>query len=146
ALFLEQAAPGFAERLDCTRARVVDREVLSADGRGSEAELLFEVPYRTAEGAVSALVLVLIERPGAADALLPLRIVQVATIWWEQQRAEWERIPAPRPPLRLRPVLPVVLYVGVAPRDGKRTLDSLVGANPFRPFASTWEPSQAAEV
>ena len=38
-----------------------------------------------------------------------------AVLYWDKQWREWQQLATPRPRLRLRPVLPIVLYTGAVP-------------------------------
>jgi len=113
--FLRQAVPDLADGFDCDRARPLDREFVLKGWRGREADLPFEIPYRTAAAEVRALVCVFIEHQSDTDPLMPLRMLYFVVAYWMNQRDEWEKLPRPRPPFRLRPVLPVVLYTGATP-------------------------------
>ena len=54
--FLQQAVPDLADGFDCTRSRLLDREFPLDDWRHREADLPFEVPFRTADREFWALV------------------------------------------------------------------------------------------
>jgi Putative transposase, YhgA-like len=139
--FLQQAVPELAAGFDCERARLLDREFPLDDWRRREADLPFEVPYRTGDGEEMALVCVLIEHQSDTDPVMPLRMLYFAVIYWERQWREWERMPRPRPAFRLRPVLPIVLYTGAVPWGSNRSLaDLLGGPEAFRAFAPSWQP------
>jgi hypothetical protein len=56
--FLGAAVPELAGGFDCERARLLDREFSLDDWRRREADLLFEVPYRSGAGELLALVCV----------------------------------------------------------------------------------------
>src|SRR5207248_7725910 len=111
---------------DCDRARFLDREFPLDDWRRREADLPFEIPYRTGLGEVLALVCLLIEHQSSADPAMPLRLLYFAVTYWERQWRAWEQAAAPRPPLRLRSVLPIVLYTAATPWDSNRTLTDLL--------------------
>jgi hypothetical protein len=88
-----------------------------------------------------ALVLVLIEHQSDTDALLPLRMLYFAVGYWDRQWQEWARLARPRPPFRLRPVLPLVLSTGATPWGSNRTLADLLGEPAsFHAFAPVWQP------
>jgi hypothetical protein len=112
--FLHLVVPQLADGFDCDRARLLDREFLTEDWRRREADLPFEVPYRTAEGEEPALVCVLIEHQSDTDPLMPLRLLSYVVWYWDRQLQAWTGSDRPRPPFRLHPVLPVVLYSGAA--------------------------------
>jgi hypothetical protein len=139
--FLRDAVPHLADGFDYDRARVIDREFFLDDWRRREADLPFEIPYRTTEGEELALVYVLIEHQSDTDPFLPLRMLYETVCYWDRQWREWEALPRPRPPFRLRPVLPVVLYTGATPWGSNRTLADLLGEPAvFHAFAPTWQP------
>jgi hypothetical protein len=139
--FLRHAVPQLAGGFDFGRARLLDREFPMPDFRRRESDLPFEVPYRTAEGEEPALVCVLIEHQSDTDPLIPLRLLYFVAGYWDKQWQEWAGLERPRPPLRLRPVLPVVLYTGPTPWGSNRTLaDLLAEPAAFHTFAPRWEP------
>jgi hypothetical protein len=139
--FLRSALPQFADRFDCDRARLLGREFLTEDWRGREADLPFEVPYRTDTGEVLALVCLLIEHQSDTDPLMPLRLLYFAVLYWSEQWRQWEALPRPRPPLQLRPVVPIVLYTGAAPWGSNRVLTDLMDEpRELHVFAPRWEP------
>jgi hypothetical protein len=72
---------------------------------------------------------------------MPLRTLYFAVTYWDKQWYDWERLPRPRPKLRLSPVLPVVLYTGSLPWGSSRTLVELLGEPAaLHAFAPRWEP------
>ena len=140
--FLQRVVPDLAGGFDCDRARIVEREVLGKTWRRREADMPFEIPYRTGDEEWWALVFVLIEHQSDTDPNLPLRMLYYAIAYWERQWTEWERLPRPRPPLRLHPILPIVLYTGASPWGSNRTLADLLGEpTAFHAFAPTWQPA-----
>ena len=139
--FLREAVPDLADGFDCDRAELVDRMFPIKDWRRREADLPFEIPYRTGAEELLALVFVLIEHQSDTDPLLPLRMLFYAVSYWERQWTEWEKQKRPKPPLRLHPVLPIMLYTGAAPWGSNRTLADLLGEPAaFHAFAPAWRP------
>ncbi len=139
--FLREAVPNLADGFDCDRARLVDREIILPDWRRRTADLPFEVPYRIADGELPALVYVLVEHQSDTDPLMPLRMLHCAVSYWERQWGAWEGQGRPRPPLRLQPALPIVLYTGATPWGSNRALADLLGEpTAFHAFAPTWRP------
>jgi hypothetical protein len=96
------------------------------DWRSRECDLLIEIPYRTDAGERLALVCVLVEHQSAPDPRMPLRLLVYAVLYWERQWRTWEESSPPRQPLRLTPVLPLVLYTGHRPWHPGRTLADLL--------------------
>jgi hypothetical protein len=139
--FLEQAVPDLAPGFDCTRARFIQRDFPMEDWRRREADLPFEIPYRIGDQEVWALVCVFIEHQSDTDPLMPLRLLLFAVLYWNRQWKEWQESPTPRPPLKLRPVLPIVLYTGAIPWGSNRTIVDLLGEpTAFHAFAPAWQP------
>ena len=139
--FLQDVVPHLATGFDCERARLIDREFPMEDWRSREADLPFEIPYRTAEEERLALVCVLIEHQSDTDPLMPLRSLYFGVGYWDRQWKAWAALEPPRPPLRLSPVLPIVLYTGPTPWGSNRTMaDLLTEPQAFHVFAPVWEP------
>ena len=139
--FLQQVVPDLADGFDCERARLVEREILTKAWRRREADLPFEIPYRTGAEELQALVFVLIEHQSDTDPILPLRMLFYSVAYWERQWADWEQSPRPRPPFRLHPILPIVLYTGATPWGSNRALADLLGQPAaFHAFAPSWQP------
>jgi hypothetical protein len=139
--FLHQAVPALADSFDCERARLLDREFPLDDWRRREADLPFEVPFRLGAEELWALVYVLIEHQSAEDPAMPLRLLYFVVLYWERQWRAWEQLAAPKPPLRLRPVLPLVLYTGAESWENNRSLHDLLGEpTEFHGFVPQWAP------
>jgi hypothetical protein len=79
--FLSRAVPALAGEFDCDRARLLDREFPLDDWRRREADLPFEIPFRTGPEEWSALVVVLIEHQSDTDPLMPLRLLYFAVTY-----------------------------------------------------------------
>ena len=139
--FMQQAVPALAGGFDCARGRLLDREFPLDDWRRREADLPFEIPYRLGDEELWALVYVLIEHQSAEDPVMPLRLLYFVVLYWERQWRAWEQAAAPKPPLRLNPVLPLVLHTGVGPWQNNRTLHDLLGEPAeFHGFVPQWAP------
>jgi Putative transposase, YhgA-like len=111
------------------------------DWRRREADLPFEIPYRLGDEELWALVFVILEHQSAEDPAMPLRLLYFLVLYWERQWKAWEQHAAPRPPLRLSPVLPLVLYTGPGPWQNNRTLHDLLGEPAeFHGFVPQWGP------
>src|SRR5262249_22928562 len=88
-----------------------------------------------------ALVVVLLEDQSDTDPMMPLRLLYFAVVYWDQQWRAWEEAPAPKPPFRLNPVLPVVVYTGATAWGSNRTLADLLGEpQAFHAYAPVWQP------
>jgi len=99
---LRQAAPALAESFDYARMKPIERAFDLDDWRGREADLLFEVPFRTNVDR-AALVCVLIEHQSDPDPLMSLRMLLDAALYWERQWRDHQQASPPRSPLRLCP-------------------------------------------
>jgi hypothetical protein len=139
--FLREAVPDLADGFDYERARPLLREFPVDDWRHREADLPFEIPYRCGDEEVLALVLLLIEHQSDTDPVLPLRLLYFAVMYWDRQWREWEQRKPPRPPLRLHPVLPLVLYTGAMPWGSSQTLVELLDEPAaLHVYAPVWQP------
>jgi hypothetical protein len=139
--FLRQAVPALADGFDCDRGRLLDREFPLDDWRRREADLPFEVPYRLGDEERWALVYVLVEHQSAEDPAMPLRLLYFVVLYWERRWREWVSRPGPKDPLRLSPVLPLVLYTGEGTWENNRTLHDLLDEPAeFHGFVPEWGP------
>ncbi len=83
----------------------------------------------------------LVEHASQPDPSMSLRSLLYAVLYWERRWQAWENRPAPRGPLRLSPVLPVVFATGLRPWTASRAFLDLFGdPGPFRPFIPSWQP------
>jgi len=131
--FLHQAVPALAGGFDCERGRLLEREFPLDDWRRREADLPFEVPYRLGDDELWALVYVLIEHQRGEDPVMPLRLLYFVVLYWERQWRAWKQAAAPKPPLRLSRVLPLVLHTGPGPWQENRTLHDRAGRHGLPP-------------
>ena len=139
--FLRRVVPQFAEGFDYERVELLKRELVADDWRHREADLPFQIPYRTGNDEIMALVYVLIEHQSNEDPMMPLRKLYFAAAYWDSQWREWAKIEPPRPAFRLHPILPIVLYTGNKPWASNRTLADMLGEPAeIHAFAPTWQP------
>ncbi len=135
---LRRVAPEIADRLDYTRLELVQRPYLLDDWRQREADILVRLPLLGTEGA-EVLVCILIEHQSSADPVMPLRLLLYAVLHWEQQWRAWEQQHAYGVPLRLTPILPVVLHTGQQVWNTNRNLAELfAGPEELRAWAPQW--------
>jgi hypothetical protein len=139
--FLAYVVPDLTGGFVFERAQLLDREFFAEDWRRREADLPFEIPYRTGEGEQPALVYLLIEHQSDTDPLMPFRMLYLTVGYWDRQWQAWANLPRPRGRLQLVPVLPIVLYTGATPWGSNRTLAELLAPpEVFHGFAPRWEP------
>src|SRR5277367_789282 len=72
---LLDAVPQLADRFDYSRANFVSPKFRLPDGRGREADLLFEIPYRLENEERLALVCILIEHQSRPDPRMAFRML-----------------------------------------------------------------------
>jgi hypothetical protein len=139
---LAAAAPGLAAGFDVDRMRPAPREFLLGNWRHREADLLFEIPYRTGPDTEAwALVCVLVEHQTKTDWQIPLKTFVYAAAYWEWQWRTWEEAKAPKAALALTPVLPIVLHTGPRPWGSAKSLRELMAPPAaFHGFAPDWQP------
>jgi hypothetical protein len=136
---LEVVVPDLAGRFDFSGLTEVPRTFVLEDCRDRESDLLFLIPFRTADGVEPVLVLVLLEHQSKADPLMPLRMLLYALLYWERQWREYEASHPEGQPLRLTPILPIVFHTAPRPWGSKRTLAELLQApSELQPFVPAW--------
>jgi Putative transposase, YhgA-like len=139
--FLAAVVPDLADGFEVERMRPAPREYFLGNWRRRSADLLFEIPYRTADRETLALVCVLVEHQSQTDWQVPLKTFVYAALYWEWQWRTWEEAKPPKPEFALTPVLPIVLHTGSRPWGSARTLrDLLAPPSTFHTFAPDWRP------
>lgn len=135
---LRQVAPEIADRLDYSRLEEVQRPYLLDDWRQREADILVRLPLLDTAGA-EVLVCILIEHQSSADPVMPLRLLLYGVLHWEQQWRAWEQQHAYREPLRLTPILPVVLHTGPQQwKTNRKLADLFAGSEELGGWAPQW--------
>ena len=104
--------PDLVEELDFDRMHEAPRLFLLDDYRERESDLLIEVPFRNRQDAMPLLICLLVEHQSTVDDVMPLRLLLYAVLYWESQWRAWKARHPHGEPLRLTPVLPMVLYTG----------------------------------
>jgi hypothetical protein len=138
---VEAVVPAVAPRLDFNHVTELKRDFPLPDWRRREADLLFHVPFRSAEPALETLLCLLIEHQSAADPPAPLRTLWYAALYWERQWRAWEERHARADPLRLCPVLPIILHTGNQPWTAPRGLRELMsGPAELHAHVPDWRP------
>jgi hypothetical protein len=134
---LRRTHPGLADRLDYPRMEVVGRSYLLDDWRRREADVLVRLPLLGSETEV--LVCVLVEHQTNPDPVMPLRLLLAAVLYWEQEWQAWQQRHEYGVPLRLTPIVPVVLLTGPQPWNTNRTLaDLFAGPDELKAYAPQW--------
>ena len=135
---VEMSLPAIAARLDFDRRELLHREFVLPDWRSREADLVFRIPYRDAADRWVLLVL-LLEHQSSADPVMPLRMFLMAALFWEREWKAWAAHHEPNQPLRLTPVLPLVVHTGRQPWNTNRNVADLIDAPPeLRAFSPQW--------
>jgi hypothetical protein len=139
--FLNEVLPRLADGFDCEHANPISREFLWDDWRNREADLPLEIPFHSSAGEWTAIVCVLIEHQSDTDTMMPLRALYFGVGYWDRKLKSWASQKPPRSPLKLPPVLPIILYTGPTPWGSNRTITDLLGEpKEFHAFAPKWEP------
>lgn len=134
---LGELADGFV----CEEREILPRDFPLEDWRHRESDLFFRIPYRTPAETVPVFVCVLLEHQSRHDPVMPLRTLLYAVLYWEREWKAWETLPAPRAPLRLTPVVPIVFHTGkTAWRRHRELAELLGGPQEFRRYAPSWQP------
>jgi hypothetical protein len=122
---LREVAPGIADHLDYIRVEVVGKPYFLDDWRTRDRDVLVRLPYLDGVEQRTILVCILIEHQSTTDQVMPLRMLVYAVFAWEQEWKGWEEGHRRGEPLRLTPILPVVLHTGSQPWDTNRSLADL---------------------
>jgi hypothetical protein len=128
--FVRASRPRLAPGFVFEQTQPASREFLIEDWRRREADLLFEIPYRWVERQADVLVWILLEHQSDTDTLVPLRMLLETVMAWSRQWQGWRDQTPPRGMLRLRPVVPIVLYTADRPWGSNETIRDLVDAPP----------------
>ena len=138
---VQRAAPKLADGFDFEKRRTLPRDFLMPNLRGRECDLLFEVPYRIGDTLRMAIVCILLEQQTRQDPNLILRMLIYAVFYWERQLRAWEAMGKGKGPLKLTPILPIVLASADTSWTTSRTLaDLLDEPKAFHAFAPDWNP------
>jgi hypothetical protein len=122
---LRAVAPDVAELLDYDRLEVLKPAYLLDDWRRRDNDVLIRLPMRESTDGREILLCVLVEHQSTTDQAMPLRMLVYAVLYWEQEWKAWQDAHPRGEPLRLTPVLPVVLHTGQEPWDTSRSLTDL---------------------
>ncbi len=122
---VREVAPDIADHLDYSRLQVVGKPYFLDDWRSRERDVLVRLPYLDAAGQREILVCILVEHQSDTDQAMPLRMLVYAVFFWEQEWKTWEDGHRRGVPLRLTPILPIVLHTGQEPWDTSRSLADL---------------------
>jgi hypothetical protein len=134
-----EVLPDIADRFDFDHVEPVRRDFLMEDWRRRESDLLFRLPFRGDEGEQPVLVCLLVEHQSGPDAVMPLRVLIYAVLYWEREWKAWEDDHQPGEPLRLSPVVPIVFHTGSRRWRTNRTLAQLMaGPRVLRRLAPRW--------
>ena len=132
--------PDLVDELDFDQMHEARRQFLLDDYRERELDLLIEVPFRNRPDALPLLICLLLEHQSTIDNVMPLRLLLYAVLYWESQWRAWKARHPHGQPLRLTPVLPMVLYTGAGPWDGNRSLaDLFPDIESLRVYVPRWE-------
>jgi hypothetical protein len=136
---LRDVAPDLADRLDYSRVESVPPTYLLDDWRKRDNDILLRLPFRDPADGREILICILVEHQSTTDPAMPLRLLVYAVLFWEREWKQWEDGHERGAPLRLTPVIPVVLHTGAEPWDSNRTLADLFEVpDQVRPFLPQW--------
>jgi predicted transposase YdaD len=128
-------------RLDFDRMTVDPATYVASDYRHVSSDLVLRVPFRGATGSAgrrALVVYVLIEHQSEPERLMLLRVLDYLVQIWKAQLRDRRRRAVP---VRLQPVLPVVLYTGLARWDDLgRLVDVIEGGELFGEVTPDYRP------
>ena len=163
--FLFDAIPKLAPNLLFPQMRYLPRKFLLEDWRGRKSDILVEIPFRWEEVEQTILICLLLEHQTRPDPRMPLRTLLYGVLYWDaagrrrpvrrgklrtllygvlywdRQWKAWENSPAPRPPFRLNPIVPIVLHTGSRPwNSARRLIDLVAGPDLLLSLQPIWAP------
>lgn len=141
---LQLTGTAFVELIDFERLTRSRTTFVSRDFRHAEADVVLQAPIRTTrrrgQMARSVLVYILIEHQSEPDALMMFRLLEY-TVHVYRHQIRHPRSQAVRRRPRLDPVLPVVLYTGVAGWESLGTMHDLVAmGDMFQDVVPSFQP------
>jgi hypothetical protein len=119
--------------------QLVKLKYLLDDWRERECDLLIRLPFKDPAGLGHLLVCILLEHQSTIDQAMPLRMLLTAVLFWQDEWQKWKSHHKRGEPLRLTPVLPVVLYTGIKEWDSNRVLADLFEVpQVWKPWLPSW--------
>jgi len=133
---LRDVVPDVVDQLRVEEMVSVRSKFRLPEGFGREADLLFEVPFQTTAGDVPFLICVAIEHQSTPDAMMALRTLTYATLYWNRER------PVSSPLERLLPpILSIVFYTGTRPWNLPRAIAEILAESAvLHPLQPIWQP------
>jgi hypothetical protein len=122
---LRDRAPEVADDLDYDHPEVLPPLFPLDDWRQRDKDVLVRLRFRDPAKGRDVLVCILVEHQSAEDPAMPLRLLVYAVLWWEREWKRWEEGHERGEPLRLTPVIPVVLHTGEERWETSRSLADL---------------------
>jgi hypothetical protein len=95
------------------------------DWRKRDRDLMVRLRFRDPSNGREVLVCILVEHQSTTDQAMPLRVLVYAVLYWEREWKDWEQSHKRGEPLRLTPVIPVLLYTGQQVWDTNRMFEEL---------------------
>jgi hypothetical protein len=137
---LQRVVPALVPCMDFSDVEEIKRSYLLDDWRRRDLDVLVRLKFRDASGNRDILICILVEHQSTTDPAMPLRLLLYTVLFWEQQWKEWEEHHERGVPLRLTPVLPVVLHTGAEAWDTNRSLADLFDIpDALRVSVPTWQ-------
>ena len=123
---VRELAPDVADHLDFEHPELLPPPYPLDDWRHRDSDFLVRLRYR--DGGREILVCVLVEHQSSDDPVMPLRLLVYAVLYWEREWKAWEEKHARGEPLRLTPVVPLVVHTGPQSWETNRALADLFDA------------------
>ena len=123
---IEIIAINLAKLMDFSRLEPLSTSFIPRDLREREADILYRVPFETADKADEVIIHILIEHQSTVDELMGFRVLFYMMLVWDAQIRRWATDNVPASERRLSPILPIVLYTGDRRWNVPLTLEALM--------------------
>lgn len=109
---LEMIIPELAALMDFQGLVPAERSLLSETLREREADILYNVPFRTKNGTQEVLIYILIEHQSTTDDIMAFRLLNYMNLLWDRHRRDWDLRKTHKTERKFPPILPIVFYTG----------------------------------
>jgi hypothetical protein len=123
---VRELVPDVADQLDYDHPELLPPPYPLDDWRHRDSDFLVRLRFR--DGSREILVCILVEHQSSEDPVMPLRLLVYAVLYWEREWKAWEEKHERGVPLRLTPVVPLVLHTGTQRWETNRSLADLFDA------------------
>ena len=123
---VEIAAPGLARYIKFSGLERLSTSFIPRDLREREADILYRVPFQTADKTDEVIIHILIEHQSTVDETMGFRVLRYMVLIWDAEIRRWQKDKTPKSERRLSPILPILFYTGDQSWNVPLTLEALM--------------------